>query len=108
VPIWFLQTAQLCKRPVHLVHVQSAAPAKREAVSGLKHLSEAARVRATDKKASKFEKVRQPAACTQHPQRGALRPTLARPQDKSCACRAAVLHDARTLLRLVRMTQQQS
>jgi hypothetical protein len=33
------------------------APAKKEVVSGLKHLSEEARVRATDKKASKFEKV---------------------------------------------------
>jgi hypothetical protein len=39
------------------MHVQTAAPAKREVMSGLKHLSEQARVRATDKKASKFEKV---------------------------------------------------
>lgn len=55
VPV--LQAAQLCLRPVCPMHVQIAAPAKREVVTGLKHLSEEARVRATDKKASKFEKV---------------------------------------------------
>lgn len=44
--------------PCALACVQAAAPAaSREVVSGLKHLSEEARVRATDKKASKFEKV---------------------------------------------------